>query len=300
MNADCDDQARKRIARDDYQSIPSIACELETQVGNYERKLWSALRNLPDETRCDIVDEVRIGILDAIEHRIRMGVEPQRALAEILAAYQPPEHLAQAYRATRLRPLEVARRTFMTNAVLALGGVMSLGIAVPLVTSLVPASAASESEWSPLTADQFAALQRATATPTKVSFNLRDQDGYFAPTESAQFVWAIRTTNAEMRAQRPELYIGAQTLPYSVVNLDLALFSPACPHLGGRYAWIAAQSRFVCPLHGSQFTSCGKHIAGPAQRGLDPLPLREFNGRAQLTWIEFQGNNPNHIILKVG
>ena len=198
------------------------------------------------------------------------------------------------------QPVEIRRRTFIANAVVALGGVMSLGIAVPLVSSLVPAAAASEGAWSPLTGDQWTALQKATAMPSKVSFAVRDQDGYFAPTDYAQFVWAIKTTDATMRAQRPELYGGTQTLPYPIVNLGFTLFNPSCPHLGGRYAWIGDQSRFICPLHGSQFTSCGKHIAGPALRGLDPLPLREFNGRAEITWIEYKENSPTHIVLKVG
>jgi len=196
-------------------------------------------------------------------------------------------------------PIEIGRRTFIANAVVALGGVMSLGIAIPLATSLVPAAAASEGEWSPLTGEQWAALQRATATPSKVSFSLRDQDGYFAPTDYAEFVWAIKTSDAEMRAQRPELYT-SEKLPYPVVNLGFTLFSPSCPHLGGRYAWIGDQSRFICPLHGSQYTSCGKHLAGPALRGLDPLPLRNYNGRAEITWIEYKANSPAHLVLKIG
>jgi len=198
------------------------------------------------------------------------------------------------------QPVEIRRRTFIANAVVALGGVMSLGIAVPLATSLIPAAAASEGEWSPLTGEQWAALQHATRTPSKVSFAIRDQDGYFAPTDHAAFVWAIKTTDAEMREERPELYAGAQTLPYPVVNLGFTLFNPSCPHLGGRYAWIGGETRFICPLHGSQFTSCGKHIAGPALRGLDPLPLREYKGRAEITWIEYKENSPSHIVLKIG
>jgi len=207
-----------------------------------------------------------------------------------------PQHEASS---TTDSPVEIGRRTFIANAVVALGGVMSLGIAVPVFSSLAPAAAAPEGEWSALTADQWSALARATATPSKVSFALRDQDGYFAPTDHAEFVWAIKTTDAEMRAERPELY-GNEKLPYPIVNLGFTLFSPSCPHLGGRYAWIGDQSRFICPLHGSQYTSCGKHIAGPALRGLDPLPLRDYNGRAEITWIEYKANSPTHLILKVG
>ena len=40
-------------------------------------------------------------------------------------------------------PAEQSRRTFMVNAVMALGGVISLGLVIPLVTSLVPSADAT-------------------------------------------------------------------------------------------------------------------------------------------------------------
>ena len=40
--------------------------------------------------------------------------------------------------------------------------------------------------------------------------------------------------------------------------------------------------------------------AGPALRGLDPLPLREFQGKVQVTWIEYKFNSPQLIIQRVG
>lgn len=42
-----------------------------------------------------------------------------------------------------------------------------------------------------------------------------------------------------------------------------------CTHLGCLYAWQAAQDRFICPCHGSQFQKGGKYILGPAPRSLD-------------------------------
>jgi Rieske Fe-S protein len=93
------------------------------------------------------------------------------------------------------------------------------------------------------------------------------------------------------------LYEGEAKLPYPVVNLGFVIFSPICPHLGCRYAWIDAQNKFACPCHGSQFTSVGEHIAGPAQRGLDPLPLRDQSGTAEITWIQYAQNVSNHIVL---
>ena len=41
----------------------------------------------------------------------------------------------------------------------------------------------------------------------------------------------------------------------------------------------------------------GPHVAGPAPRGLDPLPFRERNGAAEVTWIVYQSNTPQRIVV---
>jgi menaquinol-cytochrome c reductase iron-sulfur subunit len=197
-------------------------------------------------------------------------------------------------------PEEQNRRTFMANAVVALGGVIGLGLAIPLVTSLIPSAEATGGAWSPLSTDEFAALQKATETPIKVSFNLHEVDGYLPAADVEQFFWAIRATEADMEKSRPELFAPNTPLPYPVVNLGFTIFSPICPHLGCRYSWIDDQKKFVCPCHGSIYSNFGAHEAGPAQRGLDPLPLREQSGQAEVTWIEYKQGTPDHIVLKIG
>jgi menaquinol-cytochrome c reductase iron-sulfur subunit len=198
-------------------------------------------------------------------------------------------------------PEEQSRRTFMANAVMALGGVIGLTLTVPLVMSLLPAVEAGTDVWSGLTPEQAATLQKATAgTPLKLSFSVHESNAYFGATDTDQFVWATRATDAEMRKARPELYDGAAKVDYPVVNLGFAIFSPLCPHLGCRYAYNDEQKKFLCPCHGSVYSELGVHEAGPALRGLDPLPLRNYQGTVQVTWIEYAPNVPNHIVLKVG
>jgi menaquinol-cytochrome c reductase iron-sulfur subunit len=188
----------------------------------------------------------------------------------------------------------------MVNAVVAMGGVIGLGLAIPLVASLIPSSDAVGNEWTPLTPEEWAALQKATDKPIKVTFNLHQVDGYLPPADEQQFVWAIKANEAEIRAKRPELFQGATKIPYPVVFMGFTIFSPICPHLGCRYSWVDAQNMFICPCHGSEFTNVGAHVAGPAPRGLDPLPLRDVNGKAELTWIEYKQNTPDHIVLRIG
>jgi menaquinol-cytochrome c reductase iron-sulfur subunit len=197
-------------------------------------------------------------------------------------------------------PEEQTRRTFMANAVVALGGVIGLTIAVPLVWSLLPAAEASSTGGSPLTPEEAAALKKATdKSPVRVTFNLHETNGYFGATDTEQFVWAVAATEAQMRQERPELFT-TEKPTYPVVNMGFVIFSPICPHLGCRYAWNQAQDKFLCPCHGSVYDIFGKHEAGPALRGLDPLPLKDYQGKVEVTWIEYQTNTPQLVIQQIG
>jgi Rieske Fe-S protein len=111
--------------------------------------------------------------------------------------------------------------------------VIGFGIAIPVVTSLVPSRDALAAKWSPLSEQEFAQLQKATQKPIKVSFAVNDQDGYL-PESTAEFVWAMRASDATMREKRPEWFSGPDKVNYPVVTMGFVVFSPICPHLGCR------------------------------------------------------------------
>jgi len=194
-------------------------------------------------------------------------------------------------------PAEQSRRTFMVQMVLALGGVIGLGIAIPVAGSLIPLADTSKAGGSPLTPEEFAALQKATDTPIKVSFKVKMKDAYLPEAQTDEGVWAVKTDQATLKAKRPELFGIENDLPYPAITMGFVLFSPICPHLGCRPDWKNEIKKFVCPCHGSQFTNLGEHTAGPAQRGLDPLPLKAHSGTAEVTWIVYAPNTPHHIVL---
>jgi cytochrome b6-f complex iron-sulfur subunit len=52
-------------------------------------------------------------------------------------------------------------------------------------------------------------------------------------------------------------------------DAGIAALYKVCTHLGCIYPWSAAQNRFACPCHGSQFALNGDYLAGPAPRSLD-------------------------------
>ncbi|MGH7736780.1 MAG: ubiquinol-cytochrome c reductase iron-sulfur subunit [Candidatus Tyrphobacter sp.] len=197
-------------------------------------------------------------------------------------------------------PDEVSRRTFMVNAVVVMSGVIGLGIAIPIIGGLIPQGGSGKGTWSPLTGAEMGELDKATSTPVKLSFSMTTKDDYLPAETLNDYVWGIKVNPTRFHAARPDLFNapdGKADVPYRVVNMSFVLFSPLCPHLGCRYAWNAAANKFMCPCHGSQYNFDGAHLAGPAPRGLDPLPLREQSGTAQLMWIRYQSTTPDRIVV---
>lgn len=195
---------------------------------------------------------------------------------------------------------EITRRTFMANATVTIGGIVGLVLAIPIVGSLLPAKTSSTGSWSPLSAQELEALQSATSAPVRITFTLKYVDGYLPEQSVPEYVWGIKVDPAKFTSARPDIFNqpgGKPDVPYDVVNMGFVIFSPICPHLGCYYNWSAAQNRFMCPCHGSQYSFEGTHLAGPAPRGLDPLPVREQNGAAEVTWIIYQSNTPQRIVV---
>ncbi|MDQ2662911.1 MAG: ubiquinol-cytochrome c reductase iron-sulfur subunit [Candidatus Eremiobacteraeota bacterium] len=196
-------------------------------------------------------------------------------------------------------PEEITRRTFMVNATMVVGGLIGLGLAIPIVGSLIPDVGAGAGSWTPLNEKEFKQLQAATDKPVSIDFTLRSKDSYLPEHSLAESVWGIKTDLSRFEKARPDLFgpNGKANLPYQAVNMGFVIFSPICPHLGCRYDYHADTNNFACPCHGSQFDNQGKHTAGPAARGLDPLPLRERSGEAQITWIRYAPTVPDRIVV---
>lgn len=216
-------------------------------------------------------------------------------------------HEAQAYKDPGT-PEEQSRRTFLANATLAVGGVIGLVLGVPLVVSLVPESLISPDKsaggvWADLPKDQFDQINSKPGTPVKITFTFKYADGYFPPADDQQFVWGVKLSPeqvANFKAKRPDLFNSpADEVKYQPVDAQLGyvIFSSICPHLGCRFNWSPDANRFICPCHGSQFGPEGAKLAGPAPRGLDPLPFREKDGQAQVTWIQYKSGEPDRVIV---
>ncbi len=195
---------------------------------------------------------------------------------------------------------EITRRKFMANATVTIGGIIGLALAIPIVGALIPDVGSGGATWTPLDQNEFKQFQAATDKAVKIDFNLSAKDAYL-PTQSIQeSVWGIKVKDlSKFKTSRTDLFSpsGKSNVPYEVVTMGFVMFSPICPHLGCRYNYNADANKFQCPCHGSQFDYDGTHIAGPAARGLDPLPLREQSGQAQVEWIRFKPTIPDRIVV---
>jgi len=197
-----------------------------------------------------------------------------------------------------------SRRKFLANATLAAGGVISLVLAVPLVTSLIPESLLNPGKsgggtWADLPKSEFEKIA-ANGDPVKITFDFKYADGYFPPENDEQFVWGIKLTPEQeqsFKSRRPDLYALESKVDYPIITQSYVMLSSICPHLGCRFNWVPDQKRFICPCHGSQFGREGAKLAGPTPRGLDPLPFREKDGQAEVTWIQYKSGQADRIIV---
>jgi menaquinol-cytochrome c reductase iron-sulfur subunit len=195
-------------------------------------------------------------------------------------------------------PEEITRRTFMANATLTLSGIIGLGLAIPIVGSLIPKTGAGSVSWSTLDGAGWKQLQSSTDMPVQINFVLDGKDAYLPEQQSPESVWGVKTDLAKFEKLRPDIYANPKgNVPYPAVNMGFAIFSPICPHLGCRFNYSVEAGKFLCPCHGSTYDNDGTHLSGPATRGLDPLPLREQSGKAQITWIRYAPTIPDRIVV---
>jgi Rieske Fe-S protein len=213
-------------------------------------------------------------------------------------------HEAQAYQDPGT-PEEQSRRQFLANVTIAVGGVIGLVIAVPVLTSLVPDSlirkGSGKGQWTPLSSAEFSKLEASADSPLRLDISFKTTDAYLPPAPDEQFVWGIKlspTQVANFQKNRPDLYANpAGRVDYPAITMNFVIFSSTCPHLGCRFNWSPENKRFICPCHGSQFSLVGEKLAGPAPRGLDPLPFRDADGKAEVTWIDYKTQQPSRVII---
>ena len=160
------------------------------------------------------------------------------------------------------------RRTFLGVATCAVGGAAALAVGIP-VLRLVAAPVGTTTVTGPSEALDLGPLDRfrVGAEPRKVEI--------IAPV--VKDAWTAARN----------VVLGAAFLRRPTADKVIAL-SAVCPHLGCAVGWDAAAKNFLCPCHDSRFEPDGPRLGGPAERGLDPLPVEVVEGRLKLTWVRYK------------
>jgi Rieske Fe-S protein len=161
------------------------------------------------------------------------------------------------------------RRAFMARATMALGGIVGLITAIPLVRYF----------WHPV----GRRVVRSAAEPIDVlAVGDLPKDG--------------TPVKVEIRADGVRDAWGvADNVPLGSAWLrkqgdQVSCFSAVCPHLGCAVGYDPKQQQYRCPCHKSSFDLDGDKNSGPSKRGLDPLPVEEKNGRLRVTWKRFKAD----------
>jgi menaquinol-cytochrome c reductase iron-sulfur subunit len=168
-----------------------------------------------------------------------------------------------------LPPGDPGRRRFLKIATCALGGGIGAVVAVPAVRYLLHPVGEQIVVTGDEPIDVIGLDQLAIgAEPVRVALVARTvRDGWSAiPDVPLGAVWLRRTGEREVTA-----------------------LSSICPHLGCAVDFHAGTTRFRCPCHDSAFHPDGRYERGPAERGLDPLPVEVTDeGRVRVTWIRYR------------
>ncbi len=188
----------------------------------------------------------------------------------------------------------VPRRTFFNNMTHAIGTLIALPLAYPVLKYLMkPMYKPFDNAW-------FSVGNVKKIKKENIGFQFKFNRGFkeaFMPEQQIEKnIWIV---NATPEVQK-EVYGGkdakffdikGELLHVNKANSPFIGFSGKCPHLGCGYKWRRTKSNpdgvFLCPCHLSLYDEAGKVIDGPAPRGLDILPL-DVNSAGEIKIIDIE------------
>lgn len=142
----------------------------------------------------------------------------------------------------------ISRRDFMAVGTVAIGGLISLGMAIPAVAYIIgPAlQRRGEQDWILL----GSASKVEIGTPTLFKVTVERQTGWILDQQELS-VYVLTDNGRE--------YIAMSNI---------------CTHLGCRVRWISEQDQFFCPCHNAAFDKDGEVLNGPPPRPLDRYEVK--------------------------
>lgn len=147
------------------------------------------------------------------------------------------------------------RRGFLQTISIALGGLASLALGLPVVSYLAGMLIRPR-------ADDWIDLGPISDFPI-------NETRLKKFTNTLRQPWDGMTANAAVYVRR-------------TAEQEFTLFSIYCAHLGCPVSWFPAAGLFMCPCHGGVYYEDGNRASGPPPRGLYKYPTRIVNGRLQM------------------
>lgn len=199
----------------------------------------------------------------------------------------------------------VPRRTFFNNMTHAIGTLIALPLAYPVLKFLMkPMFKPFDNAW-------FSVGNIKKVTKENIGFQFKFSRGFkeaFMPEQQIEKnIWIVKATPEVQKAVyggKDSRFFDAKgdLLHVNKANSPYIGFSGKCPHLGCGYKWRKTKSNpdgvFLCPCHLSLYDEAGKVLDGPAPRGLDVLPLKvDAAGEIQIIDIEYKAGVKDQIRL---
>lgn len=196
----------------------------------------------------------------------------------------------------------VKRRTFFTNLTHAIGFLIGLPIAYPVLRYLMqPMYQPFDNRW--LKIGNVGKIKQEDVG-VQFKYSKKVKEAYLPEADVEKNVWILRATptvlekiyqgkDMEFRdADGKTVWVNKKEVPY-------VAFSGKCPHLGCGYKWRKHKllgQVFLCPCHLSIYDASGKVLDGPAPRPLDALPIKiSAGGDVQIVDMEFKAGTKAQI-----
>jgi len=152
-------------------------------------------------------------------------------------------------------PEELSRRTFLTRAALALGGLIGAALSgIGLGYFVSPAFRKKAGAW----VDLGSVKDFKPGAPLLVEYTQRKRDAWVTSVNRSS-AWVVTADGKEFTA-----------------------FDPRCTHLGCPFRWNAGEKKFLCPCHTASFAMDGKVLGGPPPRPLDRYETKVEGGRLMI------------------
>lgn len=189
----------------------------------------------------------------------------------------------------------VKRRTFFMNFIHAIGFLIGLPMAYPILRYLMkPMYAPFDNRW--LKVGNVGKI-KLDDIGVQFKYQKKVKEAYLPEAEVEKNVWIIKATPSVL----DQIYHGkdmefreadGKTVWTNKKEIPYVAFSGKCPHLGCGYKWRKHKllgQVFLCPCHLSIYDAAGKVLDGPAPRPLDVLPIQvSASGEIRVIDIEYK------------